>query len=549
MADHGRTGGTIARGVLLALFPALLYANTLRSSFHYDDQALILNNHYVHSLSSIPHFFVSSRLISNIALSGYRPLTMTSFALNYAVGGTNPIGYHAVNVACHVLSTLLAYAVALALLRALAVPRSRSAAMAVALLFAAHPINTQPVNYISGRSTLLVGCFSLLCFLLYLRSHVAAHGLRRNLLRVCALGAYACALLSKEEAVAVPCLLGAYEICRHRLDMKRVREIVVSLLPFAILTVVFIAIVISVLGVVGDTDQPRGIGENLMTQAHVFFLYVKMLLFPTRLSIDHVVGVSTSLLEPATLIATVGLIVLATGSLLLLRIAPVVPFGIWWMLFALAPSSTLVTLKLVLNEQRLYLAAIGLFFLAGALFATVLERAAGSRTGTRRVLSFGFVVVLATLAALTVHRNTQWRTPFSLWSSALDEYPDSARANTQLVSHYLLMGRPEKALELARKAVELAPDRVETHLALATACSQTGLLEEALIEARAAVDMNPGRADAQLALGTVYARLGRYREAESAWKTALDLDPQIDEARENLQKLKDLQESEKASGR
>ncbi len=541
--------GNLLPACALALLPALLYANTLGNSFQYDDTHFILNNLYVHSLSGIGHFFASPNLISNVPLSGYRPLTMGSFVLNYAMNGASPMGYHLVNIMIHILNTLLVYGVSLVIMRAFEIKRNRHAALAVALLFAVHPINTQSVNYVFGRTSLLVGCFSLACVLLYARGREAAGTSRGTIMLVGSLAVYLCALFSKEEAVAVPCLLLVYELCRHRLriNTKKAVNIFLVLLPFLILTVGFIAFVTFGLRIIGDTPQPRGVWENLLTQARSVFLYMKLIAFPANLSIDHEVGTLSSILEPAAMASVIGAVAMLAGSLLFVRRAPVVPFGVWWFAFALAPSSTLVALKLIMNEQRMYLAAIGIMFIAGAGFAVGLERAAKAN-GRRRALVCGFALVLIILAALTVHRNTQWRTPLSIWADALAKYPASLRANTQIANIYLRMERYEDALKAAKKAAEVGPDIVEARSVLASVYSEMGLQHEALVEARAAVDLKPISSDAQATLGTVYARLERYQEAEAAWERAIEINPQNDEARQNLETLKSKRSKGEISG-
>ncbi len=531
--------------IALALFPAALYVNTLGNSFQYDDFPLIVGNEYVHDLSNVGHFFVSPSLISDISLSGYRPLTMTTFAINHAIGGVNPIVYHATNVLIHIISVLLVFCVALTVLRTFKIPRIRAGALAVALLFAAHPINTQPVNYISGRSTLLVGCFSLACFLLYARALEQDKSSRVRLYMLGSALAYLCALFSKEEAVAVPGLLVAYELFRLKmsLDAKAIRRIVVRLAPFALLTLGFIFYVIRFMGIVGDTAPARGLGENLLTQAKVVFIYLKMIALPIGLSIDHVVPTLTSPFQPVALVSILGVITLVGVSLFLARRTPIVTFGIWWPLIVLVPTSTLIALKLVMNEQRLYIAAVGVLLIAGAGFATVLHKA--DEAGRRRLGHTAICLLVATLAifsALTIRRNVEWRDPMSLWMSAIDVYPDSMRANAQVASQYLKMDRPEAALPYAEKAVEAGPDVVETQITLARALSAIGSHAQALAHARTAVDLDPGSSDARSCLGAIHAGLERWDEAEAAWETSLELNPNNEDARVNLEKLRAIRE-------
>jgi hypothetical protein len=535
--NHEGRGGI--RILLVVLLPGLLYVNTLWNSFQYDDTFLILNNHYVHSLSNAWRFFVSADLISAVSLSGYRPITMTTFALNYLLGSDDAVGYHALNVVIHVINTLLVYACSLMIMGSLGVSRRKDAALVCALLFAAHPINTQPVNYISGRSTLFVGGFSLFSLMLYLRRERAGSAFRRHGLLAGSLVAYACALLSKEEAVALPGLLALYEVCRtrFRIDKPFLRHAAVSILPFAVVTLAFLLLVVKVLGLIGDTPQARDTTENLLTQAKAFFVYLRLLVFPAGLSIDHVLPAARSLFEPAALGSVCALFVMLIGSLFLVRFAPIVPFGIWWFTLSLVPTSTLVALKLVMNEQRMYLSALGMMLIAGAAAGVGLKRA--QEAGKLNAAHAGLAAVFLVFGLLTVQRNTEWRTPLTLWESALRRYPDSARANTQVAVMYLDMGRPEQSMALAKKAVALAPDVVEPRTVLASACSRLGLHECALEEARAAVDLNPASSDAQAVLGTVYARMKRFGEAEAAWKRAIELNPTNADAYENLERLRE----------
>jgi cytochrome c-type biogenesis protein CcmH/NrfG len=541
--------GTSLRVIaVLAIFPALLYINTIGNSFQYDDKPLIVGNAYVHNLSNVGHFFVSSHLISGHELSGYRPLTMTTFAINYAIGKDNPMGYHLFNVAIHVLSVLLVFGVSLSIMNVLEIRKSRAAALAVAMLFAAHPINTQPVNYIAGRSTLLVGCFSLASFLLYARGLKKDEALHGKLFMAGSLALLLCALLSKEEAVAVPGLLVAYELLRLRLqvDGKSIRRITIRLFPFALLTLGFMIFVIRIMGIVGDTAPARGIGENLLTQAKVLFIYLKMIAVPTGLSIDHVIPTLTSLTEPVAIASVLGIVALVCGSLWLARRAPVITLGAWWMLIALVPTSTLIALKLVLNEQRLYLAAVGMMLIAGAGFGEALVRVdKAGRNRMRQALVCCLVAILAIFSALTIRRNTEWRDPMSLWTSALERYPDSMRANAQVADEYLGRNQAETALPFAERAVKAGPDVVEARLVLASTQSRLGLQREALTNARKAVDLKPGSSEAQSTLGTIYVRLERWSEAETAWERALELNPHNEDARANLERLQAMQTNAK----
>ena len=76
----------------------------------------------------------------------FRPLLVTSFALNYAWGGYEVGGYHVVNVLIHAAGGCLLWA----LVRTMG--GGRRTALFAGLLFALHPLASEPVNYISARS-------------------------------------------------------------------------------------------------------------------------------------------------------------------------------------------------------------------------------------------------------------------------------------------------------------------------------------------------------------------------------------------------------------
>ena len=87
-----------------------LHANSLNGSFLFDDKPLVLHNPLIRSVSSIPRLFVSNYWAQTpyekeVLL--YRPITMTSFALDHWVWKDNPFGYHLTNVVVHALVTVL----------------------------------------------------------------------------------------------------------------------------------------------------------------------------------------------------------------------------------------------------------------------------------------------------------------------------------------------------------------------------------------------------------------------------------------------------------
>src|ERR1051325_11771450 len=148
----------------LAAFLAILilatYANGLRIGFHFDDEHALANNPSIRTLTNIPRFFVdpttSSALPENRDL---RPVLLTTFALNYAISGEATWSWHLLNVVLHWLVVLLVFRIVRdhLWLGAGAVPVAAGAAIIVAV----HPLNTEPIDYLSARSALLTAVFYL----------------------------------------------------------------------------------------------------------------------------------------------------------------------------------------------------------------------------------------------------------------------------------------------------------------------------------------------------------------------------------------------------
>ncbi|UCF38341.1 MAG: glycosyltransferase family 39 protein, partial [Acidobacteriota bacterium] len=172
--------------VLLAVLCFLLYANTLGHSLVFDDVTLILQNRSVLELDWATILYKG----------GYRPFRTLTYALNYAVGGEDPFGYHLVNVLLHALNAVLAFLLFWRLSRSNAVAGIGAAFMAL------HPVQTAAVAYVSGRKDLLAAFFLLAGFYLYV-SRRKEGGIGWKTL-VAVLPLFVLAILSKEVAIVLP---------------------------------------------------------------------------------------------------------------------------------------------------------------------------------------------------------------------------------------------------------------------------------------------------------------------------------------------------------
>ncbi len=444
-------------GWLVVVVATLLYVNTLGHDFVFDDISLILQNPQVTNLD----------WWGIIGKSGYRPVRTLTYALNYALTGENPVSYHAFNVLVHALNAWLL----LVLVQRLT--QSRRLALAVALLFAAHPAQTAAVAYISGRKDLLATGLVFTGLIFYLRWR--SEGGRKY--GIAALMAFLLAVLAKEVAIVFPVLIllvDAYVASRDgegKSFPSSVKDRGESLLggamtvlrsrPFLYLT--FVACAAAALGyalfIVRASRMEGYWGgtweTNLGTSFKLFLHYARLAVLGYPLVADYlgaVFPISKGFSEPSTLLA-VGF-ALGYGIVVwkLQRSHPLVAVGLCWFAVGLLPVLQLIPFHELAADHFLYLPLAGFSLVLGSILA--------AGTGARRNVSVGcLVILLGVWSVMVVRRNADWRDKQSLWEATLRQAPGSFRANANLGQVYFNLGRHEEGIRLTLRALELAPDR------------------------------------------------------------------------------------------
>ncbi|HZX34862.1 MAG TPA: tetratricopeptide repeat protein, partial [Thermodesulfobacteriota bacterium] len=188
-------------GVLI-LVVFLVYSNTFNASFHFDDTPHIVENYQIRNLGNIPEI-----------LKGQRGVTMATFALNYAAGGLNVVGYHIVNISIHAVAAVLAYFLVFLTLGSLTEDETWAKRIAAysALLFAVHPVQTQSVTYIVQRMESLASLFYLAALLFFIKSAKCSDSGKRIALYAGVAIAYVLGVMSKEIAITLPVIALLYD--------------------------------------------------------------------------------------------------------------------------------------------------------------------------------------------------------------------------------------------------------------------------------------------------------------------------------------------------
>ena len=403
-------------GTAAALLAFVLYLNTLHNPWVFDDHRTILTNT---SLASLADF----RAVGLHDVT--RPIVNLSYALDRHFSGTAPFGFHLTNVLLHVINVWLLFLLTWRLVedRARRYPdprhaiRAPVAAFVAASLFAVHPMMTESVGYISGRSELLTGVF-FLCAMLCARRWMLGAGARWWLLTA---GLWVASMLSKEVGVMLPLVLFVYD--RWILDddaharRRRFRRLHLPLAGAAILVAVVRGVVLEVV------EHPEYVDvrwQSPLEELNVVARYVGLMLVPTGQTIFHELPQINRLSDPRALagLAVIGLI--AGLAWTARRSYPVAAFGALWFLLLLVPSSALFVLGhgQSMAEHRVYLASGGLFLAAGALGGRLATLLAHKRRAVRWIAGGICAVELVSLSGRTLLRNAVWADPVALWREA-----------------------------------------------------------------------------------------------------------------------------------
>ena len=520
---------TLIAGMLLSLLSLAAYSNSFNASFQFDDYRQIVWNEAVRNPDNIPRFFTDAGLASALQqLRSYRPLTLSSFAVNYALGGYDVRGYHVFNYLLHSMNALLVFVVVSEVLKGMGRESGMAVPFAAASLFALHPIETAAVTYISGRAVLLASVFFLLAFYVFLRARrLSVDGLHAGAFLVPVF--FLLGLLSKEMAVSLPVIMLLYEVLAvypvmGNSDGWRRRRVWVYVAVLAVCTC-FIVLKGRLQGSLTGSDEGYRVFEYLMSQSKALLLYARLMLLPVNQNADYYMPVTWS---PDVLVG-VSILLIAAYMYLLYRLSvkdrASAFFGLWF-LVALAPESSLVPIADIAVEHRLYLPSVGLLAALTALAARQDIKPASLKKAA--------ALIALLLMTLTLNRNTVWATPMTFWSDAAKKAPHSPRAHLNLGDLMMEEGRYKHAIAQFTRTLEENPDYIKAYNDSGLCYMYMGRYDEALQNFETAVEVFPGYAEAYRNMGLTYFRMGRYKDAVAPLEKALRIMPSLADARRYL---------------
>ncbi|MGD8240787.1 MAG: tetratricopeptide repeat protein [Armatimonadota bacterium] len=519
---------------VIVLVAGGIFVNALGADFLWDDYVIIVDNPHVRDLRQAltafrPGYWRSLRERDPNVGGSYRPVVQLSLAVDYAIWGLNPVGYHVSSIVLHIVNSVLVY-----LLTCRVVTDRRVSAFA-ALLFAAHPIHVEAVVWAKARSAPLALLFILISALLYLRWADSLFAPRRAWLHVCALACFALALSSKQSAIALPLLLGLCLWCL--LPRRAWGRGLVALLPFVGVTAAFFAV---------DAAAPH-LPElplvltpysHLLTVLATVGFSLRLLVVPIGLCAHHYFAPQDSPLALPVLQAIPWEVALLVGMAMAFCRSRAAFFALAWIAIGMAPLSNLVILGRPIGETRLYAPSVGLCILLAVLLQGTLAIAARRRARrTLQCLAVGVSILLVgTCSALTLRRNAVWADELWLLHDTVANNPQSWLARRSLGMAYERRGLIEEAVVQFRWAVAVAPDDVHSLDDAARLYRDTGRYGQAIgCYERMLGFAKPGiRLRAHTGLGITHARMQEPEAAASHFRDALRIDPGYVDALHNL---------------
>jgi hypothetical protein len=409
-------------GLLAAV--TLVYLPGVGGGFVFDDYHTIVDN------LALADADKSLSTLFDAAMSGVgtgplaRPLAMLSFALNRALTGLAPEPFKITNLVIHALNALLVWALMARIVPSLAPRAPRASAWLVAALWALHPINLTSVLYVVQRMTSLSATFVILTLLLYIAA-------RRRQLRglpvphtwsLLGAGLALLALLAKETALSLVFYLLLIEclVIRGAPTMSATLRRRLGALALAVLAAGLWYFVREVEP--GYRGREFTLGERVLSEARVMFLYLRLLLVPTpdafALFHDDLALSRGWLQPPTTVLAVVGLAVISAWALARREARPWLAFGWAWFLLGHLLEGSIIPLELA-HEHRNYLPGLGVLTAGTLALAELLA------TPRRRVGAAALALLL--LAAVTSTRASLWASPSALIESDLRHHPHSPR--------------------------------------------------------------------------------------------------------------------------
>ncbi|MBT0663510.1 hypothetical protein KI809_04265 [Geobacter pelophilus] len=540
----------------IILLGSALYAHTLPFPFVWDGRGYILGNPlvkgfgYYDDILNIGKFVqldeklgIPSDYVTNFI---QRPITYFTFSINYLLGGNNPAGYRAFNIAIHLFNTIIIYRLLERILQRSSDSKlldrfsTRFIPTASAMLFLVHPLQTESVIYITQRFTSMAAGFYLMTAYLYFCSTTGSDKRRATLLYWASVATLLAGMLTKEVVFTAPFVLLLLEIIVLGNPWKSsLQKVLPHMLCLPVIpSLVMVATAAQKSSTVSLKNSLNAINfydysiaDYATTQLCAIVSYIRLIFLPYGQNADHDYPLYTSLLQGRVLLSLTVLTAIVVSSLLLYRRKPqeqhqsLLFFGVMFFFISISVTSSIVPMAELLVERRTYLPSFGAFL--SIVSAADLLRIKWRAIIARKVMMAGFAVWLIILCGVTYARSEVWRSTVSFWQDSALKSPNKLRPMLALVAAYFDRKQYERAAAWQKKIIALYPAEQNYYVILEELQYLQGLYTDSIETGVQALSLGDGSATIYYFLGLAYAKIGLPGDAEQALKYAIALEPKF----------------------
>ncbi len=535
--NDSRGSFSVLPPLLIAAVVIAAYSNSMIGPFVFDDFDSIVKNKSIRSVWPLSQ----SLWAAQDAPTAGRPVVNLSFALNYAAGKFNVFGYHLVNVVLHCFNAAILFAFTRRTLVRVRWGQEQPglawwASIAIAALWALHPIQTETVSYITQRTELGMAFFFLATMYTASRVWDAESRIAKMVWQSACIGSCALGMGSKEVMVVAPLMVVLYDLSIMKIPL-------VQLVKLRWTLYVGLAATWGILAALMATD-PRGrsVGfelgikplDYLTTQFWAITHYLWLTIWPFELSGDYGILVVTKLGAwlPCLLLL---IVLLAVTVLAWFRWRSLSLLGGWFFLI-LAPTSSIVPISTEpVAERRMYLplAAIVVLVVLGlveCIKRLPLRSAAASGKWSifhKRLFLLSTLALFVVCVWTTYARNAVYESELTFWQDVIQKRPDNSRGFSNLGIIYAKNKQPESAKISFLQAIELSSANADAHSELGFLYADQGTLNEAMHSYNRALTINPRMTKTLVRRGLLLSRLKRWDEAIEDLQIAIKVDPSM----------------------
>lgn len=490
--------------ILSLVIVAICYLNSLPNDFVFDDGPIVGSNPAIRAISPIQ--FLKSPYWAQQQYEGiYRPFAIFSLSADYAIWKRWATGFRLTNLLLHAINGFLLFLLAAGLAGEGIVP------VVAMLIFLAHPVHTEAVISIVGRSELFAACFFLAAWLLFRRGKT-----------LWAAALFFLALLSKENAIVLPAiLLLDLWLSNRDISWKQIASMISVALAY-------LGLRFAVLGGLGIPASAQYMGghltyfQRLLTSGRVFIEYLKLIVFPVNVAGDYDFN-AIPIARLSDSVAWLGLLLIfaiAASAFLYRRRNWIVSFGVLFAFVVFIPASNwIVPISVLMAERFLYLPLIGLSIAAAVAFNEIRE------PRLRKLVGVGGLV---TAIVLCNSHDYIRRNDFTFFSNMVRVVPNSAKGRLGYGFALLQAGRNDEAARQLEAGLRIIPDYPELLTTLAMTKIHANNCSQAWPLLNRALKIDPKHADTHRRMGDCYFNEGKIREAESMYHQAVDSIPYPD---------------------